>query len=290
MIGLTFAGQGGKGGKGGKGKGGHGNHGSHGGPGGPMQKPGGPGSHMQKPGGNEKPNMMMEMMGHMDGLCMDPEMIIKMCVMGTPLGQKMCDAKKKCKKPMKPMKPELEMCSKPKPTGRMFEVIESRKKKPGKKPKPSKKPTKCPSVDDIIAGIAEEMSEEICVFQELGWIDDKWNHDDARYMADIATLPPKVTAALDEDEDFAKCYEEVECEMNKKMEKDKDMKKCMKKMSKEDLAKLNEVGEFMAGTICFKKQLMKACTCQVKSTMMKKLQMLMQMHSSPISQMIGLHG
>ena len=86
MIGLTFAGQGGKGGKGGKGKGGHGNHGSHGGPGGPMQKPGGPGSHMQKPGGNEKPNMMMEMMGHMDGLCMDPEMIIKMCVMGTPLG------------------------------------------------------------------------------------------------------------------------------------------------------------------------------------------------------------
>ena len=132
--------------------------------------------------------------------------------------------------------------------------------------------------------------EEICVFQELGWIDDKWNHDDARYMADISTLPPKVTAALDEDEDFAKCYEEVECEMNKKMEKDKDMKKCMKKMSKEDLAKLNEVGEFMAGTICFKKQLMKACTCQVKSTMMKKLQMLMQMHSSPISQMIGLHG
>ena len=132
--------------------------------------------------------------------------------------------------------------------------------------------------------------EEICVFQELGWIDDKWNHDDARYMADISTLPPKVTAALDEDEDFAKCYEEVECEMNKKMEKDKDMKKCMKKMSKEDLAKLNEVGEFMAGTICFKKQLMKACTCQVKSTMMKKLEMLMQMHSSPISQMIGLHG
>ena len=74
----------------------------------------------------------------------------------------MCDAKKKCKKPMKPMKPELEMCSKPKPTGRMFEVIESRKKKPGKKPKPSKKPTKCPSVDDIIAGIAEEMSGKLC--------------------------------------------------------------------------------------------------------------------------------
>ena len=72
----------------------------------------------------------------------------------------MCDAKKKCKKPMKPMKPESEMCSKPKPTGRMFEVIESRKKKPKKKP--NKKPTKCPSVDDIIAGIGVEMSGKLC--------------------------------------------------------------------------------------------------------------------------------
>ena len=86
MIGLTFAGKGGKGGKGGYGvgKGGPGGHG--GGKGGP----GGPGAHggqMQKPGGNEKPIMMMEMMGHMDGLCMDPEMIIKMCVMGTSLGR-----------------------------------------------------------------------------------------------------------------------------------------------------------------------------------------------------------
>jgi len=235
--------------------------------------------------------MMMEMLGHMDdGLCMDPFMIIKMCVMGTPLGKKMCEARQKCKKPMKPMKPKPEMCSKPKPNGRMFEVEEeSRKKKPGKNSgkKPGKKPAKCPTVDEIIADLAEEMSEEICVFKELGWIDDKWNHDDGRYMADIATLPPKVSAALDSDDDFEECYKEVECMMDKKINSDKDMKKCMKKMSKEDLDKLNEVGEFIAGTICFKKQLMKSCTCHVKQTMMKKLQMLMQMQSSPYAQLMG---
>ena len=75
---------------------------------------------------------------------------------------------------MKPMKPEPEMCSKPKPNGRMFEVEEeSRKKKPGKNSgknsgkKPGKKPAKCPTVDEIIADMAEEMSGKIPEFEFL---------------------------------------------------------------------------------------------------------------------------
>ena len=62
--------------------------------------------------------------------------------------------------------------------------MESRKGK-GK----GKKPSKCPSVDDIVEEVAKEMSDEICIFQELGWMDADWNEDEAMYMADIASLP-----------------------------------------------------------------------------------------------------
>jgi len=84
---------------------------------------------MQKPGGMQKPGMMMEMLGHMeDGLCMDPFMIIKMCVMGTPLGKKMCEARQKCKKPMKPMKPNQKCAQSQNLMEECLKLKESRKK------------------------------------------------------------------------------------------------------------------------------------------------------------------
>merc|ERR1712048_575134 len=119
-----------------------------------------------------------------------------------------------------------------------------------------KKPNKCPSIEDIAEEVAKEMSDEICIFQELGWMDADWNEDEAMYMADIAS-----------DDDFEECYMEVEACMNEKFNKDKKMKACYKKMSDEDKAKLEEIGEFIAGTVCFKKNLMKACTGEVKSKM-----------------------
>merc|ERR1719367_2409174 len=117
---------------------------------------------------------------------------------------------------------------------------ESRKKKPGKG---GKKPSKCPSIEDIAEEVAKEMSDEICIFQELGWMDADWNEDEA-------------------------------C-MNEKFNKDKKMKACYKKMSDEDKAKLEEIGEFIAGTVCFKKNFMKACTGEVKSKMAQKMEEMM---------------
>ena len=61
--------------------------------------------------------------------------------------------------------------------------MESRK---GKGKGKGKKPSKCPSVDDIVEEVAKEMSDEICIFQELGWMDAEYNEDEAMYMADIA--------------------------------------------------------------------------------------------------------
>merc|ERR1712227_363027 len=170
---------------------------------------------------------------------------MKMCVMGTPFGTKMMEAKMKCMAPM-----------------------ESRKRK-------GKKPSKCPSVDDIVEEVAKEMSDEICIFQELGWMDADYNEDEAMYLADIASLPSNVSAALDSDDDFEECYKEVEACMTKKFNKDKKMKKCYKKMSDEDKAKLYEIGEFIAGTVCFKKNFMRACTDEVKSKMAEKMEEMM---------------
>merc|ERR1712133_313456 len=156
MGSVAFAAKGGKGEKGGKGK---------------------------KPGKGEKQEP--------EGLCLEPEMIMKMCVMGTPFGTKMMEAKMKCMAPM-----------------------ESRK---GKGKGKGKKPSKCPSVDDIVEEVAKEMSDEICIFQELGWMDAEYNEDEAMYMADIASLPSNVSAALDSDDDFEECYMMVEAAMDAKM-------------------------------------------------------------------------
>merc|ERR1712126_78159 len=154
VLSVAFAAKGGKGGKGGKGK---------------------------KPGKGEKQEP--------EGLCLEPEMIIKMCVMGTPFGEKMMQAKMTCLAPM-----------------------ESRK---GKGKGKGKKPSKCPSIDDIADEVAKEMSDEICIFQELGWLDADYNEDEAMYMADI-----------DSDDDFEECYMMVEAAMDAKMNKDKKMKAC----------------------------------------------------------------
>merc|ERR1719348_984162 len=172
---------------------------------------------------------------------------MKMCGVGT----KTMEAKMKCMAP-----------------------VESRKDK-GKGKGKGKKPSKCPSVDDIVEEVAKEMSDEICIFQELGWMDAEYNEDEAVYMADIASLPSNVSAALDSDDDFEECYMMVEAAMDAKMNKDKQMKKCYNKMSDEDKAKLNEVGEFIAGTVCFKKNFMKACTGEVKSKMAAKMEEMM---------------
>merc|ERR1711868_279527 len=150
-----------------------------------------------------------------EGLCLEPDMIMKMCVMGSTFGQKMMDAKMKCMAP------------------------ESRKKKPGKG---GKKPSKCPSIDEIAEEVAKEMSDEICIFQELGWLDADYNEDEAMYMADIASLPSNVSAALDSDDDFEECYMEVEAAMDVK-------KNFMKARTGQVKSKMAEKMEEMMGQV-----------------------------------------
>ena len=91
--------------------------------------------------GGKKPGKGKGEMGkpEPEGLCLEPDMIMNMCVMGSQFGQKMMDAKMKCMAP------------------------ESRKKKPGK----GKKPSNCPSIEDIAEEVAKEMSGNLTETIEL---------------------------------------------------------------------------------------------------------------------------
>merc|ERR1711994_857525 len=81
---------------------------------------------------------------------------------------------------------------------------------------------KCPSVDEVEAWFMEEHQDELCVFSELGWLDNSGNFSDAAAQADLATLSPNVTAVLSED-NMQQCMEMV----MEKMAEDKIVKKCV---------------------------------------------------------------
>merc|ERR1712066_372656 len=96
---------------------------------------------------------------------------------------------------------------------------------------------KCPSVAEIMDWAAEEYAGEICVFSEMGWLDNDFNTNDELIETDIDTLPSEIAESLKGDE-----YDECVVEAEKKMEKmaKKKMKKCT--YSEEDIAQLDDLG------------------------------------------------
>merc|ERR1711936_946440 len=121
------------------------------------------------------------------------------------------------------------------------EMPAGRKKGGGKKCKKGKKckgkgkgkGKKCPSVDEVEAWFMEEHQAELCVFSELGWLDNSGNWSEAAAEADLATLSPNVTAVLSEDNI-------QQCMVNGKGN-----------YSEEDLAKMEELATATAGIQCF---------------------------------------
>merc|ERR1719289_766429 len=140
-------------------------------------------------------------------------------------------------------------------------VAETRAKKgKGKgKGKPNKQ-NECPSVDKLEAMAMEKYAGEICVFQELGWMDSEMNEMKEVIQADIDTLPPNIAEALNGDE-YEKCLEEVEEKM-KSM--DKKYKKCEDKYEEEEKARLEELFTGIAETECFKYVFKNSCGDYVK--------------------------
>merc|ERR1712055_1256961 len=144
-------------------------------------------------------------------------------------------------------------------------VAEARAKKgKGKKPKPNKGKgkgkNKCPSVDKLEKMAMDEYADEICVFQELGWMDSDMNEMEEVIQADIDTLPNEISEALKGDE-----YEDCVLKAEEKMKSmDKKYKKCEDKYDDEDKARLVELFTGIAETECFKVVFKNSCESYVK--------------------------
>merc|ERR1712168_797773 len=83
------------------------------------------------------------------------------------------------------------------------DMAETRAKKGNGKGKGKGKPNKankCPSVNKLEAMAMEKYAGEVCVFQELGWMDSDMNEMKEVIQADIDTLPPAIADALKGDE------------------------------------------------------------------------------------------
>merc|ERR1712061_839922 len=188
-----------------------------------------------------------EEMEKSEGLCMDPEEVVYWCTAGTPLGEKLSAAMMTCSGAGE---------GEEEPAGR---------KKGGKNCKGKKckgkgkgKGKKCPSVDEVEAWFMEEHQGKLCVFSELGWLDNSGNWSEAASEADLATLSPNVTAVLSE-ENMQQCMEMV----MEEMAEDKIVKKCVEngkgKYSDEELAKLEELATATAGIQCFLHMFQDSC-------------------------------
>merc|ERR1711862_739512 len=120
---------------------------------------------------------------------------------------------------------------------------------------------KCPSVDKLEAMAMEKYAGEICVFQELGWMDSDMNEMEEVIQADIDTLPTEIAEALKGDQ-----YEECLAMAEEKMKSmEKKYNKCLKKYDEEEKARLDELFTGIAETECFMAVFKKSCGSYVKN-------------------------
>merc|ERR1712168_1010738 len=180
------------------------------------------------------------------GLCLTEEQLTKIFLMkaGTSLGERTMTA--------------IETCS-------SNAVAETRAKKGKGKGKGKGKPSKpeCPSVKDLEEMAMEKYAGEICVFQELGWMDSDMNEMEEVILADIETLPDEIEEPLKGDE-----YEECLLFAEEKMKSmDKKYKKCVKKYNEEEKDRLAELFTGIAETECFMYVFKKSAGSYVKDNL-----------------------
>merc|ERR1719315_407933 len=143
------------------------------------------------------------------GLCLTEENMMMICKAGSSLGERTMSA--------------METCS----DNAMAEGRANKGKGNGKKPKPNKGKgkgkNKCPSVDKLEKMAMDEYADEICVFQELGWMDSDMNEMEEVIQADIDTLPTEIAEAL-KGEQYEACLAKAEEKMKNMMRKKEEKK------------------------------------------------------------------
>merc|ERR1712186_244753 len=141
------------------------------------------------------------------GVCMEDDEVVAMCTFGTSIGSKLEAAATACEN---------------------ADQAAGRKRRPGKG-----NGKKCPTVEEIWNTIEGKMGDEFCVFQQIGWLDENYEFDNATNMAG-----------------------------------DKKMKRCWNKYTEEEQTMLEGIGQLTAGISCFLDSFMDACSNHVKTELM----------------------
>merc|ERR1719427_163177 len=191
------------------------------------------------------------------GIHFDAKEVAMACTAGTPIGAKLANAFATCLGASGTDDVEIatEGTTLPTTTG---SIVINRRRKPcrGRKCR-GKGKKRCPGVEDIKEKIGAEMEDDLCILNQLGWIDSEGEAVEEVMTADLMTLPTDVSANLSEDK-IGSCADEMVSKMSKKH------RRCAKMYSADDMAQLSELGLKVSSYKCFQKQFAKSCQAFVR--------------------------
>merc|ERR1712128_74891 len=191
------------------------------------------------------------------GLHFDAKEVAMACTAGTPIGAKLANAFATCLGASGTDDVEIatEGTTLPTTTG---SIVINRRRKPcrGRKCR-GKGKKRCPGVEDIKEKIGAEMEDDLCILNQLGWIDSEGEAVEDVMTADLMTLPTDVSAKLSEDK-IGSCADKMVSKMSKKH------RRCAKMYSADDMAQLSELGLKVASYKCFQEQFAKSCQAFVR--------------------------
>merc|ERR1712106_729369 len=199
------------------------------------------------------------------GLYFNDREVAMACTAGTPVGAKLANAFATCLGASGTdtieiategtTLPPTDGTSLPTTTG---PIVVNRRRKPcrGRKCRGNAK-KRFPGVEDIKEKIGAEMEDDLCILNQLGWIDSEGEAVEEVMTADLMTLPTDVSAKLSEDK-IGSCADEMVSKMSKKH------RRCAKMYSADDMAQLSELGLKVASYKCFQEQFAKSCQAFVR--------------------------
>merc|ERR1712106_175479 len=199
------------------------------------------------------------------GLHFDAREVAMACTAGTPIGAKLANAFATClgASGVDTVEIATEGSTLPPTDGTTLptttgSIVVNRRRKPcrGRKCR-GKGKKRCPSVEDIKEKIGAEMEDDLCILNQLGWIDSEGEAVEEVMTADLMTLPTDVSAKLSEDK-IGSCADEMVSKMSKKH------RRCAKMYSADDMAQLSELGLKVASYKCFQEQFAKSCQAFVR--------------------------
>merc|ERR550519_2766043 len=116
-----------------------------------------------------------------------------------------------------------------------------------------RKEDRCYSFQEIMDWVTQEYSDDACVLQSIGWMDDEYNFDNATIMDDLNSLDPTVTDPIfNKHEDCVKTVLEM-------MEEEYNPE-CDSLYTEEEAAHLMTLAQHIAGYECFLHLFEEGCT------------------------------